>query len=199
MKTLIPFLIALLSFNLSAASATPPPSTVESVDLNRYIGAWYEIASIPQWFQKKCVKGVMANYSLLPNGRVQVANSCITKKDEKKITLGEAKVVDSKTNAKLKVTFAKIFGGYVYAFGGDYWVIDLDPNYNYSVVGHPTREFGWILSRQPKMADADLIQISENLKKQGYDTCKFNMSLQEGGNSQSLPLCEYVKSLSPST
>lgn len=183
---------AFLFFKLSPASAV---TTVDQVDLTRYTGQWYEIASMPQWFQNKCAKNVMAQYSLKENGRIEVINSCVKDNEQRTETIGEAKVEDATTNAKLKVTFVKIFGEYVYSFGGDYWVIDLEPNYNYSVVGHPTREYGWILSRQPTLPDADLVRIAESLKAQGYDTCKFNMSVQDGGNSKKLPLCEYLKSL----
>lgn len=177
------------------ASFANPVTTVDRVDLTRYVGAWYEIASMPQWFQKKCVKNVMAEYKTLPNGRIEVINSCGQADNSRTETIGEAKIEDSETNAKLKVSFVKIFGSYIYAFGGDYWVIDLEPNYNYAVVGHPSREYGWILSRQPSIASSDLLQITENLTAQGYDTCKFKMSSQDGGNTETIPLCEYVKNL----
>lgn len=168
-------------------------TTVSQVDLNRYVGTWYEVASMPQSFQKKCVGGSMAEYKTLKNGQIKVLNSCLTKKGKRDVAEGRAKVVDKATNAKLRVTFAKIFGSWVFAFGGDYWVIDLEPHYAYAVVGHPSREYGWILSRQPSLSDQDLINISNNLKKQGYDTCAFNMTPQPGGANVTIPLCEYLK------
>jgi apolipoprotein D and lipocalin family protein len=192
MKSWILWMGVLMFAKTSFAS---PVTTVDFVDLNRYVGAWYEIASMPQWFQRKCVKGVMAQYATLPNGRIEVINSCVQSDGTRTETLGEAKVEDSETKAKLKVSFVKLFGNYIYAFGGDYWVIDLETNYNYSVVGHPSRDYGWILARQPTLPAADLIRISENLTRQGYDTCKFIMAIQDGGNTENIPLCDYVKGL----
>lgn len=189
-KTLI--LFGALFFHMNIAAAV---TTVDHVDLTCYTGQWYEIASVPQWFQRKCAKDTMAKYSVLQSGRIEVINSCLKDNGEKSEVVGEAKVEDAKTNAKLKVSFVKIFGKYVYTLGGEYWVIDLEPNYNYAVVGHPTGQYGWILSRQPTLPDQDLIRIAENLKAQGYDTCKFNMSIQDGGNQKKLPLCDYLKTL----
>ncbi|MDD3022246.1 MAG: lipocalin family protein [Alphaproteobacteria bacterium] len=180
-------MMCFLSFKAHAVT------TVDSVDLTRYVGQWYEIASMPQWFQKECVGGVQAKYSTLPNGRIQVANSCLLADGTRKVTLGEAKVTDKNTNAKLRVTFAKVFNKYIYTFGGDYWVIDLEPNYKYAVVGHPTLKFGWILARDAKLSDDDLLLIADNLKSQGYDTCKFITTVQEGGIQQKVRLCDYLK------
>lgn len=164
--------------------------TVPSVDLTRYVGKWYEIAAIPQSFQKQCVANVTAEYTSLKNGQIQVINSCDRKDGTRSVSEGRAKVIDRETNAKLKVTFVKIID-WIFAFGGDYWVIDLEANYKYAVVGHPTLKYGWILSREPALSQADLELISNNLKLQGYDTCQFIMTVQTGGNQQSQPLCKY--------
>lgn len=182
-----------LAMLLLLAPAAHAVTTVDQVDLTRYVGKWYEVASMPQWFQKVCVGGSQAEYSVLPNGRIKVANSCLLEDGSRKLTLGEAKVVDGDTNAKLRVTFAKIFGKYVYAFGGDYWVIDLEPNYNYAVVGHPTKEYGWILSRNPSLSDQDFLTIANNLEAQGYDVCQFMTTIQEGGIQTKARLCDYLK------
>ena len=190
MKRLLSLLGACLFFSGSPSQAV---TTVEHVDLTRYVGQWHEVASMPQWFQKKCVRGVTAEYSVLPNGRIQVNNSCIQADGTKTSTLGEAKVLDPVSNARLRVSFAQIFGKYIYLFGGDYWVIDLEPNYHYAVVGHPTRQYGWILARQTSLSDQDLKQIAQRLVDQGYDTCAFLTSIQEGGFTTQQPLCEYLK------
>lgn len=185
-------LFALASILLCAGNASAI-TTVEYVDLTRYVGQWYEIASMPQWFQKKCVGDVKANYRTLPSGRVEVINSCLTEDGTVTATTGEAKITDTISNSKLRVTFAKLFRKYIYTFGGDYWIIDLEPNYNYAVIGHPTLEYGWILARQPFLPDQDLLAIEANLKKQGYDTCQFLTTVQNGGLNLKVPLCEYLK------
>ena len=122
-----------------------PLTGVDSVDLQRYLGKWYEIASYPAWFQKDCT-GSTADYSLLPDGKIEVINRC--RKDSLdgplKESKGKAEVVDTATNAKLKVWF-------FWPFKGNYWIIDLDPDYQWAVVGEPSRKYLWILSRTPTM------------------------------------------------
>ena len=174
--------------NRSQAQVT----TVSHVDLTRYVGKWYEVASIPHTFQRQCIGGVTAEYKDLGDGLIEVINSCETSNGPRSVSEGRAKVVDPLSNAKLKVTFVKL-GGWIFWFGGDYWVIDLDKDYRYAVVGHPTRKYGWILSRAPEISMNDLHVISQNLKKQGYNLCDFLMTVQEGGPSSRVPLCEYVR------
>ena len=142
------FLLLLLSLNVSAsqAKAQPDPlTTVPYVDIERYMGKWYEIASFPQRFQKNCTAST-ADYSLRSDGKVSVVNSCRDKipSGPERVARGTARVVDKETNAKLKVTF-------FWPFSGDYWVIDLADDYSYAVVGHPSRTYLWILSRTPTM------------------------------------------------
>lgn len=140
----------------------PPLQTVPKVDLQRYLGTWYELASFPQSFQKGCT-GSTANYSLLPDGDVQVVNRCrLNALDgEEKVATGLARVVDKDTNAKLEVSFFR-------PFWGDYWVIQLDPEYQYAVVGHPGRDYLWILSRTPTVDEAVYEGIVAKLKADGY-------------------------------
>lgn len=175
----------------SANVKKPAVQTVDFVDLTRYMGKWYEIATIPQSFQKDCIGDVTANYRILRDGKVEVINSCATEKGDRKVGLGRAKVLDSDSNAKLKVTFVKLVD-WIFAFGGQYWVIDLEQNYNYAVVGHPTREYGWILARTPSLPLADLELIAGNLEAQGYDTCQFLTTPQMGGAVQKQRLCDVV-------
>ena len=159
---------------LSAAAAekTPPLQTVDYVDLNRYMGKWYEIASFPQRFQKGCVAS-SATYTLRKDGDVDVLNQCRDKTLDGKVreSKGKAWVVDDKSNAKLKVRF-------FWPFSGDYWIIDLTANYHYAVVGHPNRKYLWILSRSPHMDSSTYDEIIERLKKQHYDVTKLNKTLQ---------------------
>ncbi len=151
------------------------PKVVKNVDLRKYAGLWYEVAKIPNRFQKHCKRGTTAQYKLLENGKIEVINSCIDEDGEKDASEGIAQIVDVSSNAKLEVSFVSILG--INLFWGDYWIIGLDSNYEYAVIGTPTRKYGWILSRTPKLSDEKLKETFEILRSQGYDTNKFEMSV----------------------
>ena len=123
----------------------PPLKTVSQVDLNKYVGLWYEIAKIPNKFQEQCAYGTTAEYKLEEDGNIQVINKCYTKDNEADIAEGLAKVVDKKSNSKLEVSFFSILG--IRPFWGDYWIIGLDDNYQWAIVGSPNRKYGWVLRR----------------------------------------------------
>ncbi len=149
-----------------------PPTTVQSVDLERYLGKWYEIASYPAWFTRGCT-AVTAEYSLRPDGDIQVINRCRKgningPESESK---GRAQVVDTVTNAKLSVSFFP-------PFKGDYWIIDLDENYKWAVVGVPDRDYLWILSRTPTMDDALYAELQSRIAAQGFDLSRLRKTLQ---------------------
>lgn len=157
------FILSILLLSLapsSFAEELPPVRTVPYVDLQRYMGKWYEIAAYPQSFQKDCVKS-QAEYSLRDDGKVNVINSCILKNGETKVAKGTAKVVDKASNSKLKVTF-------FWPFAGDYWIIDLGQDYEYVVVGAPDRDYLWILSRQPEMREAVYQRILRGIESQRF-------------------------------
>jgi apolipoprotein D and lipocalin family protein len=166
--------------------------TVESVDLNQYIGQWYEVASIPQSFQKQCIANTTAEYSFAEKGRIKVLNSCDTQEGKRSIVEGRAKIVDQTSNAKLKVTFVKLIK-WVFPFGGKYWILEVGPNYSYAVVGDPTREYAWILSRTPSLNQQTLSGIESRLRQQGYDTSKILTSIQSKGFQKRVPLSDVVK------
>lgn len=150
----------------SCSSYAKEVETVDYVEVNRYLGTWYDIASYPQWFQKGCTN-TKALYELKHNGDIRVTNTCNKDTTDGKLkkSVGKAKIVDRDTNSKLKVSF---FG----PFYGKYWIIDLDPNYEFAVVSDPTRSTLWILSRTPKLDPATLEGIFERLKDQEYDLSK---------------------------
>ncbi len=150
--------------------------TVSYVDLNKYTGKWYEIAKIPNRFQKGCVRNTTAEYKLRDDGDIDVINRCIEADGSVNEAEGLAKVVDEKTNSKLEVSFVSIFG--IHLFWGDYWIIGLDKNYQYAVVGHPDRKYGWILNRTPEMSEEKLNEAFKILKENGYDPANFEMSVQ---------------------
>lgn len=154
------------------ANEDAPLNTVKYVELSRYVGKWYEIASFYQRFQKDCVAST-ANYTLREDGDIDVLNECRIKSFDGKIkqAKGKAKVEDKTSNAKLKVSF-------FWPFWGKYWIIDLGENYEYAVVGHPNRKYLWILSRTPKMEETTFNAILERLKEQHYDLSKLNKTPQ---------------------
>jgi len=163
----------------SRAADAPPLEVVDSVDLDRYLGLWYEIASYPAWFQKNCT-AVTADYSLREDGLIKVVNSCRKGSLDGKLkqSTGRAKVVAGSNNAKLKVSF---FG----PFWGNYWIIDLDPDYEWAVVGVPGRKYLWILSRSPQMDQAVYDGIISRLEAQRYDPARLNRTPQpETGDTE---------------
>lgn len=152
----------------------PPVQTVARVDLAQYLGTWYEIASFPQGFQAGCT-ATTANYTLRADGEIDVLNRCrkgtVTSKETS--ALGRARVVDTTTNARLEVSFFR-------PFWGDYWVIDLADDYGYAVVGHPSRDYLWILSRTPTLPEDTYAGIVTRLQAQGYETERLVVTDQPG-------------------
>jgi apolipoprotein D and lipocalin family protein len=150
----------------------PPLQTVQRVDVQRYLGTWYEIASFPQSFQKGCT-GTTATYSLREDGDLDVLNRCRdgSLDGEERSAHGRARILDRSTNAKLEVSFFR-------PFWGDYWVIDLGADYEYAVVGHPSRDYLWILSRTPTLDPERYEAIVQRLKAQGYETQRLQRTLQ---------------------
>lgn len=145
-------------------------TVVPSVDLNRYAGTWYEIARLPNWFQKKCSQNVTATYVLQDDGTIQLINRCQNKDGEVEEVEGVAKLDNSDSSrAKLKVRFAPRFLSWLPFVWGKYWIIDLGADYDYAVVGEPGRKYLWILSRTPVLDEAKLQAILERIKAQGYD------------------------------
>lgn len=146
--------------------------TVKYVDINKYMGKWYEIASFPQSFQKGC-SCTTAEYELMDNGKVRVINSCeVPDKTERKVSEGKAWVTDKETNAKLKVQF-------FWPFSGKYWIIDLADDYSYAVVGHPNRKYLWILSRTPQMDKSTYDAIVNRVQQKGFDISNLNITRQD--------------------
>ncbi len=146
---------------------------VDSVALSRYVGRWYEVARLPNRFQKKCADSVTADYTLRSDGNIQVVNRCRKASGEFTTAKGKAKVVDKKTNAKLKVTF-------FWPFYGNYWILDLGPNYEYAVVGEPGRDYLWILSRNPQIDETLYRQLLAKMQARGFDTTRMIKTAHPG-------------------
>ena len=173
-------LLAPRIFPMSSARAAEELQVVDYVDVGRYMGLWYEIAAIPAWFQSGCAYGTTATYILQDDGTVEVVNSCYSGKGGDITSKGQARVVDPETNAKLEVVFFNPGGRWL--LSAPYWIIDLGADYEYAVVGDPTREYGWILSRTCSLPASTLLRIMAKLKSQGYDTDAFKFTEQPAEN-----------------
>ncbi len=145
------------------------PETVPSVDVGRYCGTWYEIASFAPKEERKCVK-IKAEYTLNSAGYVDVRNSCRRKGREKSIR-AKAFVVPDTGGAKLTVRFFRFIKG-------DYWIVDLAEDYSWAVVSGPTMRSLWILSRTPYLDDSLYSSIVEKLRERGFDTERLVKTMQ---------------------
>ena len=166
-------LLALLAVLVGCQTSNLPLKVVEEVDLDRYAGRWYEIASIPQRFQRGCV-ATAATYTLLPEGRIRVENECRNESFDGDIRRveGVAWLKDpSESNAKLQVQF-------FWPFYGDYWIIELDRDYRYAVIGHPSRDYLWILSRSRTMDPAVYEMLLERIEERDFDVDRLNLTAQ---------------------
>ena len=134
---------------------------VPHVELERYLGKWYEIAHLPAKFQEGCSE-TTATYTLTKDGTVSVLNEC-KRNGKVKQAKGKAKVVDKASGAKLKVTF-------FWPFYGDYWIIKLGKDYDYAVVGTPDYKYLWILNRTPQIDSKLFSDLTEFAKSKGFDT-----------------------------
>ena len=155
---------------IAPAHAEPAPlQSVPSVDVPRYMGTWHEIAKYPNWFQRKCASSTQATYTLQADGRVQVLNRCKTDKGEWTEALGAARQIGGPNSARLKVRFAPEWLSFITLVWGDYWIIELDPDYQWVVVSEPKREYLWILSRTPQMPAAIYQDLLGKLHDRGFD------------------------------
>lgn len=174
---LVTMIASTLLAGTAAGSRKDELEVVSSVDLSRYVGQWYEIARLPNRFQKKCADSVTANYTLRSDGGIQVVNRCRKASGEFTTAKGKAKIVDKKTNAKLKVTF-------FWPFYGKYWILDLGPNYEYAVVGEPGRDYLWILSRTPQIDEGLYQQLLAKMQARGFETTRMIRTIQPEAPAQ---------------
>jgi apolipoprotein D and lipocalin family protein len=156
-------LLPLLLFLGCTPKQPNPPQTVERVDLQRYLGQWYEIARYPHSFEKDCT-GVTAEYARKKEGTIAVTNTCYlhSLEGEKSVAEGQAYVVDGSRGAKLRVTF-------FWPFYGDYWILELAPDYRYALVGSPDRQYLWLLSRSKTLTSRDRTLLLRRAEEAGYD------------------------------
>lgn len=171
MKKLVLF-FSMLICSVALSSSSLPLDTVDYVDLDRYLGKWYEIARFDQSFQKGCT-AVEANYSLRKDGDIKVINTCRVGSPDGEYKEAEARawVVDEETNAKLKVQFF-LRGIKLPIFAGNYWILELDEDYQYAMVGDKSRKYLWILSRTKDLDEKIYLELVAKAKDLHFDVSK---------------------------
>jgi apolipoprotein D and lipocalin family protein len=155
--------IIIITMIFSSVHSQKVPSVVATVDLNRYTGTWYEIARLPNFFERK-LKCASATYTLRDDGKITVLNKGNYIADPQKTTSvqGVAWIPDKKSPAKLKVQF-------FWPFSGNYWIMDLDKDYRYVLVGDPSLKYLWILSREKRMDETTYKMLLRKAIDNGYD------------------------------
>jgi apolipoprotein D and lipocalin family protein len=179
MSILSLLLIGLGSSQVMAQQVDQGVKTVTALDVPRYLGTWYEIAKFPNWFQKKCVSNTKAVYSARPDGNLRVLNSCKTASGETSEAEGLARQIGAKDSPKLEVRFAPEWLSFLPLVWGDYWVIDLDPQYQVAAVSDPKREYLWVLSRTPQIDPKAYADLLQRLKQQQFDVQKLELTTQK--------------------
>ena len=157
----------------AALPAGSPNQPVETLALSRYLGQWHEVARLPMFFQRKCVSDTTATYGRREDGRLTVRNAC--RKSNGQIMDVEGVARTTPTAGALEVQFAPEWLPFGWA---DYWVIDLDPDYQWAVVGGPSRGALWILSRSPTMDPALLERLRQRAEARGYRLDKLLVAQQ---------------------
>lgn len=169
--TLVAAAVTLVATSQAFSQTSDEPKVVPYVDLNRYVGTWFEVGHLPNFFQNLCERSI-AEYSLNEDGTINVLNTCVRNENVLTTITGIASVVDPAEPAKLVVDFG-------FFRKGDYWIIDLDKNYQWAVVSGPSKDSLFILSRTIPMADKTLKRIIKKLDKQGFDTSKIIYDIYE--------------------
>ncbi|MFC5459703.1 lipocalin family protein [Massilia niabensis] len=173
-------LLGVKAWAASNAQAAPAElQTIPALDLPRYLGTWYEIAKFPNRFQRKCTGFTTATYLALPDGRVQVENRCRLADGSTDVATGVARQIGDAASPRLKVRFAPAILSFIPIVWGNYWVIDLDPDYALAAVSEPGREYLWILARTPTVEKAAYDALVARLARQGLDVRKLERTPQQ--------------------
>ena len=149
-------------------NAANPPATAPNVDLNAYMGRWYEIVRLPNSFEEKCKSNVTAEYTLLDDGDIRVQNSCLLHDGTYNVAEGLAWRGSEGDNAKLRVSFVPFFKNF-HLFSGDYWIFDVDES-EYALIGSPDHDLLWVLARQPVLEAGLLDRLLDKARELGFDT-----------------------------
>ena len=154
-------------------------TAIESLNLNRYLGRWYEIVRLPLKYEDDAATDITATYSLNSNGKIRVDNRCLDNNDRPKQAVGEAEPVDT-SNAKLKVNFLPAALRWLPFTDGDYWVLKIDPEYKVALVGTPDRKFLWVLARDSTIPESTLEDYLAEARRQGFDLTNLIRPLHNG-------------------
>lgn len=149
---------------VSAAAANEP---VAELNVGRYVGMWHEIAHLPMYFQRQCVDSITATYTARGDGTIDVRNACRTRDGDRDEALGRARPVEGRPGA-FEVRFAPAWLGWLPFIWADYWVVDLDPEYRWAVVGGPNRKYLWILARDPSISPELYETLKSRAAERGY-------------------------------
>lgn len=167
------------TFLLTGVSSAQEVKAVDSIDLDRYAGQWYEIARFPNKFQADCAANVTATYARREDGRIDVINRCRGADNTIQEATGVARIPDPQNRAKLEVRFAPEWLSWLPMVWSDYWVLDLAPDYSFAAVGEPERDYLWILSRTPTLPEEAYQDIVNRLTEQGFDTSRLRKTKHE--------------------
>jgi len=167
-------LLALLM--VAASLQSDQVRTVDAVDLDRYLGDWFEIARFPNRFQRSCTGDVRATYTRRSDGRIDVVNRCRASDGHVIEARGVARIVDARTSAKLEVRFAPAVLSFLPFVWGDYWIVGLADDYSWSVVGSPDRAYLWILARTSTLEPARLDAARAAARANGFDIDRLAMT-----------------------
>ena len=170
------FLLAPLLMTMAQAPATV--RTVPAVDLDRYVGDWFEVARYPNWFQRKCAGDVRASYARRADGQIDVVNRCTSADGSTSEARGIARLADADTHAKLKVRFGPAVLSFLPFIWGDYWIIGLADDYSWAVVGTPDRKYLWILARTPRLDAATFERALAAARASGFDPGRLIKAIQ---------------------
>ena len=179
---LVAALLAPLAAPAQTAGQSPasdaPLQTIARLDVARYMGTWYEIAKVPNRFQRHCAADTQALYRQREDGQLDVINSCRQANGERTEAIGRARQLGAADSPRLEVRFAPAWLSWLPMVWGDYWVIDLDPTYQLVAVSEPKREYLWILSRTPRVDAAAYQALLGRLQLQGFDPSKLEPTVQ---------------------
>lgn len=179
MKSLISCLTSFMILVPALAANPPQPlQTIQSLDVPRYMGTWFEIAKYPNRFQKQCVRNTSAEYSLQKDGTVKVLNRCQQASGDMDEAEGQARQIGGLKSPKLEVRFAPAWLSWLPMVWGKYWVIDLDSEYQLVAVSEPNREYLWVLARTQQVDKAKYDALLQRLKAKGFDLNKLELSPQ---------------------
>ncbi len=173
--------LGLLAHSPTANAAGEALPTVSNVDLPRYVGTWYEIGRLPNVFQRQCISDTTAQYAARPDGNIDVINRCRTTgkgDDEWDTARGMARIIDPVSKAKLQVSFLPQALRWLPIGWGDYWVLELDPDYRWVMVGEPGLRYLWVLSRTPALPPGTLESLLARARTLGFPVEKMMLTAQ---------------------